>query len=1748
MNISLLSYLKCTAPAALSSVFLSVALSTSAQTPKNVILFIGDGMGFEHVKAARLYQGAPLSFENFPNNAQVRTYSANNAVTDSAAGASAMATGSKVNNGVISVALPGNGGELETTLEFFKKEGKTTGLITTAYLTHATPAGFGAHDSDRNNTTAIGTDLTTQTQPNVLFGGGGNGLSSATSIAAGYQVAIDTTSFNSLDTTGPKLCGLFGSGYMPYEEDYLPFGYPYPHLREMVAKALNALERNENGFFLMVEAGRIDHAAGSTTLPEMVHETLELSRAVQVAVDWVANRADTLIIVTADHETGGLTVTKDNGAGNYPTVTWASPYAHTSANVPAYAYGLDAVRVSGTLDNTYIHPICTGEALSVPAATFTLIPTGATWKYEASGTDLGTAWRAPGYDDSAWLSGPAQLGYGDGDEATILPSSPIRSCYYFRHTFSVANPAEWNSLSLQILRDDGAVVYLNGQEVARYNIDDDPVLFSSWAQLAADYPWDPAKTIPNLLVAGDNVLAVEVHQCNSTSSDISLDLKLTGSAELTVIPNAPIAGATGVPTPATLTATATDPAGKPLTVAFYGRQAPPPAPDFSIVVLPDTQNYTAGLNGGTPAMFVDQTQWIVDNRASRNIVYAAHVGDVSNNGDIDEFQWVNAQSALSLLDQAAIPYGLAVGNHDLYVPSGDNDPSTLYNQYFGVSHFLGRSYYGGHYGEKNNNHYDMFSASGLDFIVIYLEYATNTAPSAAVLDWAGGLLKANPNRRGIVVSHQLLETSGTWSPQGQGIYNALRDNPNLFLMLCGHYSAEVRRTDVYGGNTVHTLMADYQGEAYGGNGFLRILRFSPSNNQVFVQTYSPLVGQYQTDSASEFVLSYPMQTGPAFQLIQQNTAVASGTPTSATWTGLLPGAEYEWFAMATEGPERAIGETRRFTTLDNVPPTIAITSPENGATFGSAPAEVTITASASDSDGSLTSVQFFANGVGLGVDSVAPYQVTASLDAGTYALTAVATDNQGTTTTSAPVHVTVGAPPTAPSALAATVDSRTQITLTWTDTSYNESGFEVYQSTSGSAYALIGTTGANANSAIITGLQPSTTYSFIVRAFNGSGFADSVVATATTTANFPPVAAADLHTVSEDSALTIVAAAGVLANDTDGDSDLLTAALVSGPSHGALNLGPDGSFAYIPNANFSGQDSFSYEARDAYSAAPATVTINVTPVNDPPTVPPSVAANASAGLVTLSWAASTDPDGDLVSYQVYRSEASPVSNQKPLATVSALGYSDSAVVNGTTYYYVIVAVDPSGVQSTATGEVSATPDVLPVDVFVSGNPVLSSGTLAGDYAATFDADGVTQNITETGTSTGARLQADYTLVTSVNPADITSLSLFLKASWSNWDGATDPLLVQIQNSSGSWESITEDIRDGQFSPNVPQNYVAADGTIIVRFTDGAMIRREKKDTLRIDQLFAQIVAGRPDTTAPSTPSDLAAAAGDTQIQLHWTGNVETDVVGYNIYRSTSPGSGYVQVNSALVPTSPYVDSGLNNGTKYYYVLTAVDGSGNESDPTGPVEATPVDQAPAAPSGLTAVAGDGQVTLDWADNAEPDVVGYKVYRSTGGGAYSLVAVQPVTTSQYLDSDLVNGTAYTYYVTAVDGTRESTGSSTVMATPMAQVTMHVETLTVVLTQSGKSYKASGTAYLVNSGNLPLASATLTGQWWLNSGNSGSLLQTQTVTSDSNGAALFTSAPVKVTSGTTFTLRITGVALAGYVFVPTDGVAEAISPSVP
>ena len=329
--------------------------------PTHVLLFIGDGMGPEQVRAAGYHvNGAEgtLSFESFPYSGDVTTYSADNAVTDSAAAATALATAQKVNNGVISMAFPGDGSELETALESYQSLGWSTGLVTTTYMTHATPAAFGAHEPSRNNNSNIGADYFNQTQPDVLFGGGANGVSVAAAQGAGYTVVTDRAQMQALDTeTATMVSGQFGSTHLPYEFDGVG---TLPHLSEMTETALAILDNDPDGLFLMVEGGRIDHAGHSNDIARNVDETEEFANAVQMGLDWAAGRTDTLIIVTADHETGGLTVLSGSAAGGIPTVSWTTT-GHTDANVPVYAWGVNAELVSGTMDNTDIYGVMTTD-------------------------------------------------------------------------------------------------------------------------------------------------------------------------------------------------------------------------------------------------------------------------------------------------------------------------------------------------------------------------------------------------------------------------------------------------------------------------------------------------------------------------------------------------------------------------------------------------------------------------------------------------------------------------------------------------------------------------------------------------------------------------------------------------------------------------------------------------------------------------------------------------------------------------------------------------------------------------------------------------------------------------------------------------------------------------------------------------------------------------------------------------------------------------------------------------------------------------------------------------------------------------------------------------------------------------------------------------------------------------------------------------------------------------------------------
>lgn len=495
----------------------------------------------------------------------------------------------------------------------------------------------------------------------------------------------------------------------------------------------------------------------------------------------------------------------------------------------------------------------------------------------------------------------------------------------------------------------------------------------------------------------------------------------------------PANNAIKVPVNAPLTVQTTDPEGQNLTVRYYARRvaAVESSDQFSVVALPDTQFYSENTGGDRAAIFSAQTDWIVSERDAQNIGFVLHLGDITQRGDNPATalnEWTNASNAMYRLEnptttmlEEGVPYIMAVGNHD-QTPIGDADGTTTnFNKYFGVhpdtgiNHFADKSYYGGtSEPTKADNHYTLFTAGGIDFIVISLEF--DTTPDTVDLKWADALLKAHPARRGIVITHHMVNTGNpaNFSTLGSAIYEELKDNPNLILTHGGHIHGEGRRSDTFQGRTVHSLLADFQGRSNGGDGWLRVMKFRPSQNKIDIQTYSPTLDQYETDADSQFSLTVDLKSGMG-PYSQVGHVTAAPGATTFTWTGLEPGTRYEWYATVSDGDKLVTTPVRSFVT-DGVlfDPTVDLTGPANG-TLVASPASLTLQASAADIDGTVSKVQFYNGTTLLGEDSIAPFtHAWNGITTGNYTIIAKAVDNDGNVGSSAPISIQVVTEPAAP--------------------------------------------------------------------------------------------------------------------------------------------------------------------------------------------------------------------------------------------------------------------------------------------------------------------------------------------------------------------------------------------------------------------------------------------------------------------------------------------------------------------------------------------------------------------------------------------------------------------------------------------------------------------------------------------------------------------------------------------------------------
>ncbi|MEK4200663.1 alkaline phosphatase [Cytobacillus sp. FSL K6-0265] len=288
------------------------SVTAEGNKPTNMIYMIGDGMGVGQLEIAReLEKGkeGQLFLTSLPFSALVQTYSANRVVTDSAAAGTALATGNKTNNEMIGVTPDGK--EVKSILDLFKEQEKKTGIISTNAITDATPAAFTASVLNRWADQADIAQQQLTLSPDVMLGGGDVFYGPALLEKAkelGYTIVRNRHDLLS-NQEGDKLLGLFAPYHLSFKIDRKYTDGNEPSLSEMTKTALQRLD-NANGFFLMVEGARIDHAAHSADIASVWRETVEFDEAVKTAVEWAQNRSDTLIVVVADHETMGISATE----------------------------------------------------------------------------------------------------------------------------------------------------------------------------------------------------------------------------------------------------------------------------------------------------------------------------------------------------------------------------------------------------------------------------------------------------------------------------------------------------------------------------------------------------------------------------------------------------------------------------------------------------------------------------------------------------------------------------------------------------------------------------------------------------------------------------------------------------------------------------------------------------------------------------------------------------------------------------------------------------------------------------------------------------------------------------------------------------------------------------------------------------------------------------------------------------------------------------------------------------------------------------------------------------------------------------------------------------------------------------------------------------------------------------------------------------------------------------------------------
>ncbi len=1098
--------------------------------------------------------------------------------------------------------------------------------------------------------------------------------------------------------------------------------------------------------------------------------------------------------------------------------------------------------------------------------------------------------------------------------------------------------------------------------------------------------------------------------------------------------------------------------------------------DFTIVALPDTQYYSENY----PQTFTAQTQWIVNNASTLNIQAVLGLGDIVQTA-ANTWEWQNADASVKLLDNAKIPYFLAIGNHD-YSDSGNSSgrtsETTNFNLFFGPSRYQNYSWYKGQYPTgSNENFYGILTINGKPFLFLVLEFY----PRDVALAWAQSAIAANPAAEVIVVTHSYLYIDGTrvslCDDFDAQAYNVGTDNDGeslwkkflsqasqISLVLNGHFAytdstgeGVSRRSDLgANGNIVNQMLSDYQEMTNGGNGYLRILTFHPSLNTIDVKTYSPTLNSYLTDSGNQFTVPWH-STGS----LQSGAGTVAGHVKN-TGCSVISGATISNGSAATSSDSSG-----NFTLNLTAPAAYSLAAQKSGYSAVSDNLDVWV--------GYPAFVKYF-----LSTQSPGSLSGTVTSSSGSAIANATVWYSGGTAKTDSNGNYSFSSVPVG---------------------SYTVTGSHVgYQSASNQNVSV--TSGSNSVSNLVLTATSTGTISGIVTNTSGAAIVGAIISysggstTATTNSagSYTLTAALGTYSVTASASGYLPSTQSNIGVASNSTTTLNFALTQSGTISGTVTSSTG---VAIANATVS----YSGGSTTATTNASGAFTLNVAPGTYSVTASASGYQNSTQSNVTVSIGTTAIANFSLL--QLIGTITGTVTNSAGAAiagaTVSYSGGSATAISNSAGGYSLNVAPGTYSVTATATGYQSSTQSNVTVTVGTTTTANFSLVQSVGTAMTTVQA--------------ADKFQSGLTALSLAYPLTPTAGNTLIVVGISS--GLSGTNLTVSDNNQQSWQSaysyVTNPNSNGQVKVWYVSNCVGQPTTVTVSIGSTAhAIHMQIFEVSGLASAPVDVTGSADSGTASVATQTVTTTSGVTQGQEYslatsWTWNCSTCAPtitkdpNYTILlQSPNPSGGDFVVTQARIQNvaSGKQTATISSTTAYRYASVLVSFEGGAGSPNGAIAGNVTNAAGAGIANATVSNSGGTTTAT----------------TNSSGAYTL-SVAPGT----------------YSVTATANGYQSSTHANVSVTAGTSSTVNFSLVQSAGTISGTVTSSAGAAIanatLSYSGGSATATANSSGGYTLNVAPG-----TYSVTASAVGYQSSTQSNVTVTVGTTTTANFSLVQLIG------------------